>query len=93
MTPRPPTRQIFSFWLPIIQGSLANIFNMMAQMNINITAINARTNKNGTVVVNLTLEITSVEILEKVYEDFEEDARDHGGLSGNHLIGGMICEP
>ncbi len=47
-------------------GLLANIFNMMAQMNINITAINARTNKNGTVVVNLTLEITSVEILEKV---------------------------
>ncbi|HHU48279.1 MAG: RelA/SpoT family protein [Caldicoprobacterales bacterium] len=48
------------------QAMLADLTNAIAEIKINVTAINARTAKNKMVVVNLNLEINDTHQLEKV---------------------------
>jgi len=48
------------------QAVLADITNAIAEMKINVTAINARTAKNKMVVINITMEIHDTQQLEKV---------------------------
>ena len=53
------------------QAILADITNAIADIKINVTAINARTAKNKLVVINLSLEILDTQQLDKVMKFFE----------------------
>ncbi len=53
------------------QALLADITNAIADIKINVTAINARTAKNKQVIINLNLEIVDTQQLEKVMKFFE----------------------
>jgi len=53
-------------------GLLFDITNLISEMKIVVTAINARTNRNKTAVVNLIVEITDTEQLEKIIRQFKK---------------------
>lgn len=48
------------------QGLLADITKVMSDMNIDVTAVNARTTKRKQVVINLTLEVNNIDQLDRV---------------------------
>ncbi|HOB20699.1 MAG TPA: GTP pyrophosphokinase, partial [Candidatus Atribacteria bacterium] len=52
------------------QAILADITNALAEIKINVTAINARTAKNKLAIINLVLEIHDTHQLEKVIKFF-----------------------
>jgi guanosine-3',5'-bis(diphosphate) 3'-pyrophosphohydrolase len=41
-------------------------------MKISVTAVNAKTNKDNTAIINLTVEITNTEQLEKIMAQFKK---------------------
>lgn len=53
-------------------GLLVEITNMISEWKVIVTAINARTNKNRTAVINLTVEITDIQQLEKIIKQFKK---------------------
>lgn len=53
-------------------GLLVEITNMISEWKVIVTAINARTNKNRTAVINLTVEITDIQQLEKIMKQFKK---------------------
>ena len=54
-------------------GMLGNLTNMISNMEVPLLAISARTNKNRTSIINLTLEIKNTEQLEKVMKSFQRN--------------------
>ena len=54
------------------QGLLSNVSNVLAEAKIPITAMNARTTKNGTAYINLTTEVKGSEELEKLIKGFNK---------------------
>ncbi len=53
-------------------GLLSEINKLINDMKISVTAVNAKTNKNNTAIINLTVEITNTEQLEKVMAQFKK---------------------
>jgi guanosine-3',5'-bis(diphosphate) 3'-pyrophosphohydrolase len=53
-------------------GLLFDITSLISEMKIVVTAINARTNRNKTAVVNLIVEIADAEQLEKIIRQFKK---------------------
>lgn len=54
------------------QGLLSNVSNVLAEAKIPITAMNARTTKNGTAYINLTTEVRGAVELEKLLKGFNK---------------------
>ncbi len=54
-------------------GMLGNLTNMISNMEVPLLAISARTNKNRTAIIKLTLEIKNIEQLEKVMKSFQRN--------------------
>ncbi|MFU0801148.1 MAG: bifunctional (p)ppGpp synthetase/guanosine-3',5'-bis(diphosphate) 3'-pyrophosphohydrolase [Xylanivirga thermophila] len=54
------------------QSLLTDITRAISEMNINVNAISARTNKNKQVIINLDLEINNINQLDKVMKQFKK---------------------
>ncbi|NLA83815.1 MAG: bifunctional (p)ppGpp synthetase/guanosine-3',5'-bis(diphosphate) 3'-pyrophosphohydrolase, partial [Clostridiales bacterium] len=76
------------------QGILADITNTIADMKINVTAINARTARNKVVVININLEIYDTKQLENVMRKLSRvrDVMDVFRVSASARRTGRIWE-
>ena len=54
------------------QGLISNVSVVLADTKIPVTAMNARTTKNGLAYINLTIEVKSAEELDKLLRGFKK---------------------